>query len=72
MQQYKSIEQNTPFIFLRFYKSISSSIGNMAEEEIVKINQKLQKMIEKSDVVCFKSINKYFSMISLHIFRMKV
>jgi hypothetical protein len=44
----------------------------MAEEEIVKINQKLQKMIEKSDVVCFKSINKYFSMISLHIFRMKV
>jgi len=44
----------------------------MAEEEILKINRKLQKMIDKSDVVCFESINKYFSMISLHIFRMKV
>ncbi len=33
----------------------------MAEEEIVKINRKLQKMIEKSEVVGFNSLNKYSS-----------
>ncbi len=42
----------------------------MAEEEILKINRKLQKMIDKSDVVCYKSLNKYSSYI--YIFRMKV
>ena len=42
-------------------KSILSSIKNMTEEEIIRINRKLQKMIDKSDVVYLKSLNKYSS-----------
>ncbi len=69
LQQQKSIEQRIPFIFFR---SILSSLENMAEEEIVKINRKLQKMIDKTEVVCLKSLNKYPSLIYSFLFRMQV
>jgi hypothetical protein len=61
-QEKKILRENIIlFYFSLFYRSNLSLNEDMAEEEIVKINRKLQKMIEKSEVVGFNSLNKYSS-----------